>query len=441
MTQKVLIAFSAMLMAASIGGYWWQSKSIALRSGGFSQDSSASRSDTPATVRNAGGSDEKGTESDVVLLGGEQGRIKQIDAGLGQSETGSGKSESSIVQTKLISQRDGVGAQGGAGVLPPGGSGLPSAAPLTDVSIPGGLALPGSQLPGGALQNLPLPSDGVLPSKDGVLRYKAILSFVNDIKVVAQADGILLDILVDEGTMVSKDTVMIQIDNRLANAEKEIATRELESARLKAEDDSQIKFSEASFDVSSSVFKRSQELYEKIAESLDDLEKKRLEKIKAGFQIDVSKREQKINEAAVGVNEAKLNASLVQLELRTIKAPFSGVVASVQKERFDWVKAGEEILRLVSLEKFRVKGTVRLMESPNLLEGARAKVIVPIGAGKVEEIQGVVGYVSPESQGTGARNDGTHEYAVWVEIPNKQVAGKYLFRGAMDAVVEIYPNR
>jgi multidrug resistance efflux pump len=334
-----------------------------------------------------------------------------------------------------------VGAQGGAGVLPPGGSGLPAGAPLTDVSIPGGLALPGSQLPGGALQNLPLPSDGVLPSKDGVLRYKAILSFVNDIKVVAQADGILLDILVDEGTMVSKDTVMIQIDNRLANAEKEIATRELESARLKAEDDSQIKFSEASFDVSSSVFKRSQELYEKIAESLDDLEKKRLEKIKAGFQIDVSKREQKINEAAVGVNEAKLNASLVQLELRTIKAPFSGVVASVQKERFDWVKAGEEILRLVSLEKFRVKGTVRLMESPNLLEGARAKVIVPIGAGKVEEIQGVVGYVSPESQGTGARNDGTHEYAVWVEIPNKQVAGKYLFRGAMDAVVEIYPNR
>jgi multidrug efflux pump subunit AcrA (membrane-fusion protein) len=423
MTQKVLIAFSAILMAASVGGYWWQSKSIALRSGGFSQEELSSRGDTQVAARSAGGLEGDATQSDVVLLGGEQGRIKQIDAGLVPSEAG-------LVQTKLIAQRDAVGGQSGAGVLPPSASGV-----AADASIPG------SQLPGSALQSLPLPSDGVLPSKDGVLRYKAILSFVNDIKVVAQADGIVLDILVDEGTMVSKDTVMIQIDNRLANAEKDIATRELESARLKAEDDSQIKFSEASFDVSSSVFNRSQELYAKVAESLDDLEKKRLEKIKAGFQIDVSKREQKINEAAVGVNEAKLNASLVQLELRTIKAPFSGVVASVQKERFDWVKAGEEILRLVSLEKFRVKGTVRLMESPNALEGARAKVIVPVGAGRVEEIQGVVGYVSPESQGTGARNDGTHEYAVWVEIPNKQVGGKYLFRGAMDAVVEIYPNR
>ena len=410
-------------MAASVGGYWWQSKSIALRSGGFSQEELSSRGDTQVAARNAGGLEGDAPQSDVVLLGGEQGRIKQIDAGLVPSEAG-------LVQTKLIAQRDAVGGQSGAGVLPPSASGV-----AADASVPG------SALPGSALQSLPLPSDGVLPSKDGVLRYKAILSFVNDIKVVAQADGIVLDILVDEGTMVSKDTVMIQIDNRLANAEKDIATRELESARLKAEDDSQIKFSEASFDVSSSVFNRSQELYAKVAESLDDLEKKRLEKIKAGFQIDVSKREQKINEAAVGVNEAKLNASLVQLELRTIKAPFSGVVASVQKERFDWVKAGEEILRLVSLEKFRVKGTVRLTESPNALEGARAKVIVPIGAGKVEEIQGVVGYVSPESQGTGARNDGTHEYAVWVEIPNKQVAGKYLFRGAMDAVVEIYPNR
>jgi multidrug efflux pump subunit AcrA (membrane-fusion protein) len=277
-------------------------------------------------------------------------------------------------------------------------------------------------------------------TQDGRLRYKAILSFVNDIKVVAQTDGIILDILVDEGTAVSKDTIMIQIDNRLAVAEREVASKELESAKLKAEDDSQIKFSMASYEVATSVFNRSQELFAKVVEAQEEWEKKRLEKIKAGFQIDVSKREQLIAQAAVGVNEAKVNASNVQLELRTIKAPFSGVVASMQKERYDWVKAGEEILRLVSLDKFRVKGTVRIADSPNTLEGARANVIIPTGAGKVERLDGVVGFVSPESQGSGARNDGTQEYTVWVEIPNKQVGGKYLFRGAMDAIVEIIPN-
>lgn len=409
MTQKVLVALSAVVIAVSMAGYWWQSKSIPLRTG---------------EVRNVAQGDLSGTveERDVstVFLGsdqgvdGVQGRLQQIDQ--------------PPVTTKFVAQ---------TGVELPQ-AGLPPATGANE-------SLPADGLPGGAAVQIPSGNGlnrGVgSVSKDGVLRYRAILSFVNDIKVVAQADGIVLDILVDEGAVVSKDTVMIQIDNRLANAEKEIAIRELESAKLKAEDESQIKFSEASYDVASSVFKRSQELYQTAAESLDDLEKKRLELIKAGFQIDVSKREQKINEAAVGVNEAKLNASMVQLELRTIKAPFSGVVASVQKERYDWVKAGEEILRMVSLDKFRVKGTVRLTESPNNLEGARAKVIVPVGSGRVEEIEGVVGFVSPESQGTGARADGTDDYAVWVEIPNKQVAGKYLFRGGMDAEVEIYPKR
>ena len=109
MTQKVLIAFSAILMAASVGGYWWQSKSIALRSGGFSQEELSSRGDTQVAARSAGGLEGDATQSDVVLLGGEQGRIKQIDAGLVPSEAG-------LVQTKLIAQRDAVGGQSGAGV-------------------------------------------------------------------------------------------------------------------------------------------------------------------------------------------------------------------------------------------------------------------------------------------------------------------------------------
>ncbi|MFM9064203.1 MAG: hypothetical protein ACKOOI_14405 [Pirellula sp.] len=49
--------------------------------------------------------------------------------------------------------------------------------------------------------------------------------------------------------------------------------------------------------------------------------------------------------------------------------------------------------------------------------------------------------MSPESQGTVARNDGTQEYTVWVEIPNKKVGVNYLLRGTMDAMVEITPNK
>jgi multidrug resistance efflux pump len=401
MTQRVLIALSFLVMAISIGGYVWQAKKIAVRAPTQMGDSSVALAPTqsPST---------KGIGAQA-----EAPRLIQIDRD--QSDP--------VVPTPI-------------------GRAQPSV-PVIPIQNPLVQTTPVQTTPVNPLQSaLQAPPGAPLNStQDGVLRYKAILSFVNDIKVVAQTDGIILDILVDEGSLVAKDTTLIQIDNRLANAEKEVAVKELESAKLKAEDDSQIRFSAASYEVASSVFNRSQELYVKGVEPRDDWEKKQLEKIKAGFQIDVSKREQMINQAAVGVSTAKLNASLVQLELRTIKAPFSGVVASMQKERYDWVKAGEEVLRLVSLEKFRVKGTVRITDSPNALEGAKARVLIPVGAGKVEQIDGIVGFVSPESQGTGARNDGTQDYTVWVEIPNRQVDGKYLFRGTMDAVVEITPNR
>ncbi|MFZ4082499.1 MAG: HlyD family secretion protein [Pirellula sp.] len=396
MTQRVLIALSFLVMAISIGGYVWQSKKIAVRAPTQMGDSSV-----PLTPTQSPSTTGIGAQAEAP-------RLIQID-----------RDQSDPVVPTPIGR-----AQPSVPVIP-----IQNTPVQTTPVTPLQSAL---QAPPGT----PLNS-----TQDGVLRYKAILSFVNDIKVVAQTDGIILDILVDEGSLVAKDTTLIQIDNRLANAEKEVAVKELESAKLKAEDDSQIRFSAASYEVASSVFNRSQELYVKGVEPRDDWEKKQLEKIKAGFQIDVSKREQMINQAAVGVSTAKLNASLVQLELRTIKAPFSGVVASMQKERYDWVKAGEEVLRLVSLEKFRVKGTVRITDSPNALEGAKARVLIPVGAGKVEQIDGIVGFVSPESQGTGARNDGTQDYTVWVEIPNRQVDGKYLFRGTMDAVVEITPNR
>jgi len=417
MTQRVLIALSLMVMAISIGGYVWQSKKIAIRTPSQVSDTGSMVQDLEpsATASKPSGS--------VVALGA----AEPTEALIPPIATRASVPSETLPRIAQIDRS----------------SSEPLAPSLIPLGSQNASVLPIQNQPANSLQSaLQVPAGSPLASsQDGVLRYKAILSFVNDIKVVAQTDGIVLDILVDEGSLVAKDTIMIQIDNRLASAEKEVAVKELESAKLKAEDDSQIKFSEASYEVATSVFNRSQDLYVKGVEFQDDWEKKRLEKIKAGFQIDVSKREQMINQAAVGVNQAKLNASLVQLELRTIKAPFSGVVASMQKERYDWVKAGEEILRLVSLDKFRVKGTVRIADSPNTLEGAKAKVIIPVGGGQVEQIDGLVGFVSPESQGTGARNDGTQEYTVWVEIPNKQVGGKYIFRGTMDAIVEITPNK
>jgi hypothetical protein len=233
MKQKVLVALSLLAMSVSFGGYFWQSKKIEVRTPLESAASSSETAPSPPTqygpeLANAPSSNQEALP-----------KLVQIDR----------------------SQSDKV---------------VPTPIALTQTNLIPALPTPREAASVPALE----------ATQDGRLRYKAILSFVNDIKVVAQTDGIILDILVDEGTAVSKDTIMIQIDNRLAVAEREVASKELESAKLKAEDDSQIKFSVASYEVATSVFNRSQELFAKVVEAQEEWEKKRLEKIKAGLTLE-----------------------------------------------------------------------------------------------------------------------------------------------------------
>jgi len=412
MAQRFLIGLSVVAIAVSLGTYCW------IPSG-----------HTPPSVNPVASASHPGNnevQSDERTLGGARGVILLASAQELLTLPPSSDPDSNVPASneKLISEKL-VSVDSNQDALPEGSTGTALPTQLRNIPSIG----------------LRVPADGVnvpAANRTDVLTFSGVLSFVNDVWIPAQTDGIIQQLMVDEGSVVEADSVLIELDSRLANAEVQVAENEKTSATLKAEDDSQIKFSQASLDVAKSVLLRSQQLYETGVETRDDFEKKTLERIKAGFQVDVSKREQKINQAAVGVSDAKLNAAKVQVELRTIKAPFRGLVAETQKERFEWVKTGDQILRLVSLEKFRVRGFVLLEESPNILEGAPARVTVPIGPGKVETIEGVVGFVKPESVG---KKQSGNEYAVWVEMPNRVVNGKYLFRGGMDAKVEIYPQR
>lgn len=418
MAQRFLIGLSVVAIAVSLGTYWWNTSEHAASS--VSSVASASR---PGDMTHTDNIEVQRDEHTSRVTGGVV-RLASAQESFTLPPSGAEAAKESASSEKLISEKL-VSVESDQDALPAGSGASASPTQLPNVP-PTGLRVPANSV------NVPA------STRTDVLTFSGVLSFVNDVWIPAQTDGIIQQLMVDEGSVVQADSVLIELDSRLANAEVQVAENEKTSAILKAEDDSQIKFSEASLEVSKSVLLRSQQLYETGVETRDDLEKKSLERIKAGFQVDVSKREQKINQAAVGVSDAKLNASKVQVELRTIKAPFSGMVAETQKERFEWVKAGDQILRLVSLEKFRVRGFVLLEESPNILEGAPARVTVPIGPGKVETIDGVVGFVKPESVG---KKQSGNEYVVWVEMPNRMINGKYLFRGGMDAKVEIYPQR
>ncbi len=282
-----------------------------------------------------------------------------------------------------------------------------------------------------------VPPSGINVPSSGIGKLiveHAQVFFFEESFVAAQAEGIIMRLMVDDGSMIKAGEPMIEIDQRLAEKEVAVSDQELAAARLKASDDSNLKYSQSALEVAAMEVKISREMQEKGAEGLMEGEKKKLEYKKAGYQVDVSTIEKKRDAADVGVKTAKLEAAKVQIDLRKITAQRTGMVSEIEKRQFDWVRAGEKILRLTSMEKLRIKGYAEVFDSPHLLLNAPARVTIEYAKDKPETVDGSVSYVAP-------RSVSANRYQIYVDLPNRMTSdGQFLFREGMEAKIEIMPR-
>ena len=286
------------------------------------------------------------------------------------------------------------------------------------------------------LQSVPAAGLNVPSYDNGVLNVQlATVSFPDDITVSATAEGTIMKLLVDDGTVIDSGMPMIEIDSRLADEEVKVAEEELGEATLKAEDESNVRYSKAAKNLATTEVQISDDLLKQGAEGYMENQKKKLELEKASLQVDVSTIEKQRDKKAVGVKKAKLEAAKVQVELRKLNAQRTGVVHGVQKRQFSYVRAGEPILNLTSMEKIRILGvTPKLTDSPHLLLNAPARVTIFYAENKSETVNGTVTFVSPKTQMF-------NQYQLHVDLPNKLTPdGQYLFRQGMQATIEVTPR-
>lgn len=286
-----------------------------------------------------------------------------------------------------------------------------------------------------------VPNEGVqVPSAsaNGVLVDEtANLFFVNDLSVPAQADGIITNLFVDEGSIVRKGELVYQLDPRLANAEIAVQTKELEQAKVKYEDKSDLEFSKSAQKVAIIEFQISNKLIATGAEDEMANRRKELEAEKARLQVVVSEIKKIDDFNAMGVSEAKLEAAKVQLDIRSFVAPWDGIVSELKNRQSAYVRAGEPILQLTDMRRIRVKGQVDISSGvpPHMVLNSPARIIIEVAPGVEEVVEGVVGFVSPNAKIA-------NRYPYWIEIENRLLPdGQYLFRGVMKARVEIQPRR
>ncbi len=274
---------------------------------------------------------------------------------------------------------------------------------------------------------------GTLGRSNAIRDESASIQCVHDYAISAQTDGLISEMLTDEGLSVKKGDTLLTIDERVATVEVSVALKEWEAAKKQAVETANVEFAKKSSELADAEFKAESEMYQKGAASKSQTERKKLEAEKARFGIRVSEVEHAKEGLAAEVAGEKHKAAQVRLELHRVVAYHDGVIVRRLRDEGEWTRAGEPVLQFMGMKEMKVQALVPIRGlSVSSLQGAPMKIEVPVNKGEVITFDAKIDYVSPEIEQGKVR--------VSARVENQAIGGVWVLRKGMQATVEIIPQ-
>jgi multidrug efflux pump subunit AcrA (membrane-fusion protein) len=255
------------------------------------------------------------------------------------------------------------------------------------------------------------------PSSRRVVAENAVLKIVEIRDVAAETSGIINQALIQEGSLVTADQMIMEIDSTQAAIEKKKAEKELEIARVEAESRVDLKFIERSIEVHQSELSRAIRSNQRrpgvVPQSeLDQLalvvNRALAEKEQAEFNI-------RLRGLTQDVKQVELEMSALKQSQCQIQSPMDGMIVEVLKRKGEWVAISEPVAKVIRLDVLRTEIKVPATDALQDLLGAEAKFYPKLQSDGVQEsYAGKVVFIYPEANPISA------EVRVWVEIENPE---------------------
>jgi macrolide-specific efflux system membrane fusion protein len=260
-----------------------------------------------------------------------------------------------------------------------------------------------------------------------------LVSLIEDVQVPAREAGPLTNVAVAEGDYVKVGHLLAQIDDQQPKLDKLAAELQRDAAITKAQDDIEVRYAEAAFEVASAELERALGIDRRTPGGVtqQEIEKLRLAKHRDSLQIERSKLETRVARMNADVQQAAVKSAEDAVARRQILSPLAGVVVTIFHEKGEWVAAGEAVLEVVRVDRLRVEGFVNATEiAPDEISGRPVTVDVQLAGGRAGRFAGKVVFVSPLVQAGG-------KYRVRAEVENKSENGHPLLRPGMAATMSI----
>lgn len=174
------------------------------------------------------------------------------------------------------------------------------------------------------------------------LEILSVLSVEREVDVLAQRDGIVVEMLYDQGAQAAEGTVLARLDDREILAQIERARADLQATQYG------VKYNEAEYKANQAAYRRALEMHRLGLNSDAQLEE-------AEFKAKGSEYDLQSWQAAVERSRADLHRLEIELEKTRIRAPFRGVVARRYIHPGQNVVKDEKCFRLSQLAPLQVR--------------------------------------------------------------------------------------
>ncbi|NQU21764.1 MAG: HlyD family efflux transporter periplasmic adaptor subunit [Candidatus Nealsonbacteria bacterium] len=236
---------------------------------------------------------------------------------------------------------------------------------------------------------------------------------------------------VREGIQVAKGALLARIDDALAKAQHVTAKHKYEVAKEEAENDINVRYAQASADVSKAELQRALDVNRFQPGTISDAEmqRRRLKVHETTLAIEQAEMNLRIAQWQMKISGAELKAAEEILERRMIRSPLEGMVVEIYRHVGEAVQTVSDpvVMHVVGLQRLRVEGFLNARDVPrSVVTGRPVTVTVELDGGSRKEFTGQVVFISPLFSG------GT-DYRVLAEIENRKENGVWLLGPGLDA--------
>ncbi len=246
----------------------------------------------------------------------------------------------------------------------------------------------------------------------------------DEVRIPAVEAGMLIEMNVREGSHMKKDQVLARIDDRKAKAAVKVTRYAEQAAQKAAEQDIEKRYAQAAAAVAEVEWQQGLESNRQhrgaVVES--ELRRMKLDFKRAKLQIEKAINDQYLAGLDANTKTAEREAAEMELDWRTIRAPFDGDVTKTNVQQSEWVNPGDPILTLTRFDTLYVEAFVNAKDfDRGEVFGKPVTIEVTKARGRKATVEGTIVHADQILQHTGI-------YTVRAEVTNQQVNGSWLLQ-------------